>query len=108
MPFDREEALARVGGDPELLAEIAALFLKDLPRGLGELRQAVAARHADAVERHAHALKGAVSNFGAHEATAAAQELEIQARAGSIGSLTKLEHALDRLRPELESLCRAD
>lgn len=104
MPFDREEALARVGGDPQLLAEIAALFLKDLPRGLGDLRQAVAASDTAAIERHAHALKGAVSNFGAHEATAAAQELEVQARSGSVGSLAKLEHALDILRPELESL----
>ena len=108
MPLDRKEALARVGGDTQLLAEISALFLQDLPRGLGELRKAVAARDAAAIERHAHALKGSVSNFGAHEARDAAQDLETQARTNSLAtidaSLSKLEHALSLLRPELESL----
>jgi two-component system, sensor histidine kinase and response regulator len=108
MPLDRSEALARVGGDAQLLAEIAALFLKDLPRGLGELRKAVAARDAAGIERHAHSLKGSVSNFGAQEARDAAQDLETQARTGSLdnidASLSKLDHALALLRPELESL----
>ena len=108
MPLDKKEALARVGGDPQLLSEIAALFLQDLPRGLGELRKAVAARDAAAIERHAHSLKGSVSNFGALESRNAAQDLETKARTGSLTgideSLAKLEHALDLLRPELESL----
>jgi two-component system, sensor histidine kinase and response regulator len=108
MPLDKKEALARVGGDPQLLAEIAALFLQDLPRALGELRKAVAARDPAAIERHAHALKGSVSNFGAQEAREAAQSLETQARKGSLDtiddSLSKLDHALAQLRPELESL----
>ena len=108
MPLDRKEALARVGGDAQLLGEIAGLFLQDLPRGLGEIRKAVAARDALAIERHAHALKGSVSNFGAQEASDAAQELETKARAGSLAgideSLANLERALDLLRPELESL----
>jgi HPt (histidine-containing phosphotransfer) domain-containing protein len=108
MPLDKKEALARVGGDPQLLAEIAALFLSDLPRGLGALRKAVAARDAAAIERHAHSLKGSVSNFGADEACKAAQSLETQARTNSLDdidkSLSTLEHALTLLRPELESL----
>jgi two-component system sensor histidine kinase/response regulator len=108
MPLDRNEALARVGGDPQLLAEIAVLFLQDLPRGMGELRKAVAARDAAAIERHAHSLKGSVSNFGAQEARDAAQDLETQARTNSLDtideSLSKLDHALALLRPELESL----
>ena len=108
MPLDKKEALARVGGDPQLLAEIAALFLGDLPRALGELRKSVAARDAPAIERHAHTLKGSVANFGAHEAREAAQDLETQARTGSLDtiddSLSTLEHALALLRPELESL----
>src|SRR5229473_1719747 len=108
MPLDKQDALARVGGDAQLLAEIAALFLQDLPRALGELRKAVSARDAAAIERHAHALKGSVSNFGAQEAREAAQSLETQARTNSLAtidaSLSKLEHALALLRPELESL----
>jgi HPt (histidine-containing phosphotransfer) domain-containing protein len=108
MPLDKKEALARVGGDPHLLAEIAALFLSDLPRALGEIRKAVAARDAPAIERHAHALKGSVANFGAPGARNAAQDLETKARTGSLTGidafLSTLEHALDLLRPELESL----
>jgi two-component system sensor histidine kinase/response regulator len=106
--LDREVALSRVGGDAELLKEIAVLFLLEYPKILGELR--AAAEHADAkrVERTAHALKGSVSNFGAGIAVEAARTLEAMGRAQQLEEagpvIGALETALAALHGELEAM----
>jgi HPt (histidine-containing phosphotransfer) domain-containing protein len=106
--FDKEVALSRVGGDAELLKEIAVLFLEDYPRSLADLHEAVNAGDAKRVERAAHGLKGAVSNFGAISAVEAALKLETLGRAREMADvaqvLQSLEQALAALRPELEAL----
>lgn len=106
--FDKAVALSRVGGDVELLKEIAVLFLDDYPKSLIELRDAVQSRDAKRVERSAHGLKGSVSNFGARSAVDAALQLETMGRAQELVQveqvLRTLELALAALRPELESL----
>ena len=106
--IDLEVALARVGGDLELLREVAGLFLDDYPRELARLRDAVASADANLVERCSHSLKGSVSNFGAPEVSSAALALEERGRAGTLDDaatmLLRLEDALRRLRPELESI----
>ena len=62
--LDRRLALSRVGGDMELLREIAALFLEECPRSLLEIHQAVTGEDAAKLENAAHSLKGSVANFG--------------------------------------------
>jgi two-component system sensor histidine kinase/response regulator len=106
--LDREVALSRVGGDAELLKEIAVLFLDDYPRQVSELREAMIQGDARKVERVAHGIKGSVSNFGAPAAVDAAMMLEGMGRDQQLGEiahvLNTLELALAALRPELESL----
>ncbi len=106
--LDREVALSRVGGDAELLKEIAVLFLENYQAWLGELRDAAVRGDAKVVENTAHGLKGSVSNFGAQAAVEAALQLEMLGRnrdlTGVSTSLSALESALEALRPELESL----
>src|SRR5580704_12554808 len=106
--LDREVALARVGGDPELLKEIAVLFLENYQTWLGELRTAANGGNADAVERTAHGLKGSVANFGARDAVEAALKLETLGRNSDPTempeSMAALEAALETLRGDLESL----
>lgn len=111
--FDKPLALSRVGGDAELLKEIATLFLDDYPKSLHDLRQAVASGDSRQVERTAHGLKGSVSNFGARPAVDAALRLETMGRLQKLATVDKtevehvlrtLELALAALRPELESL----
>src|ERR1044071_5759624 len=74
--INREAALDRVGGDEELLAEIARLFLEDYPRMVADIRDAIAAGDALGLEHAAHSLKGSVANFSADPARDAAFELE--------------------------------
>jgi len=106
--LDLELALARVGGDKQLLREIAVLFIEECPRAFAEVRKAVAAGDAAKLENAAHALKGSVSNFGARDAVAAAFHLEQMGRANQMteaeGMLLKLESALSAVCAELATL----
>ena len=105
---DREVALSRVGGDTELLGEIAGLFLDDYPKLLDELKTGAAQGDAKTIERAAHGLKGSVSNFGARAAVDAAFALESMGRQQQLSDVNAgilaLEQALQTLRPELEAL----
>ena len=76
MGFDFNAALERVGGDQELLKEIADLFLEDAPGLLDLVREAIDKNDGSALQRAAHSLKGSVANFGAEETVAAAYQLE--------------------------------
>lgn len=99
--LNRELALSRIGGDLELLQEIALLFLSDSTRMLDEIHKAVTARNASALDRAAHTLKGCVSNFGAQNLYEAALALERMGRAGEFGNVGP---AYQRLRTELLQL----
>jgi len=106
--LDRDVAMARVGGDVELLKEIAALFLEEYPRVVSELHKALEAGDAKAVERSAHGLKGSVANFGARSVVDAAFELEQMGRTQKLAEvaqvLNSLELALAALHTELTSI----
>jgi len=109
--LDRAIALSRVGGDAELLQEMAQLFLEECPSQLESVRAAVRARDAKALERSAHSLKGSVGNFGAAAAHQAAFELEMLGRRGELErvdtALQRLESAFSELQPEMESLAQS-
>ncbi len=107
--LDREAALDRVGGDLELLQEVAALFLEEYPVLLSHIRKAIAAGDPLALEHSAHSLKGSVGNFGAKSAHEAAFQLELAGKTHDLSRaserLAKLESSLDHLRTALVSLC---
>lgn len=94
-------ALERVGGDSELLEEVARLFLDSAQAMLGQVRQAAASRDARALERAAHTLKGSVGNFGAERAFQAALRLE---RMGRVNDLLGVEEAFATLEAEIVRL----
>lgn len=106
--LDSQLALSRVGGDKQLLQEIAVLFIEDCPRALAEIQEAVTHGDAEKLENAAHALKGSVANFGARDAVDAAFRLEQMGRANEMseaeGMLRKLESALSAVCTELATL----
>jgi len=106
--LERATALARVGGDLDLLKEIGALFLDEYPRALDDIHQALATGDSQLLERAAHGLKGSVANFGAHAAVDAAFQLEQLGKAGKVDpappALAVLERTLACLHAELSSL----
>lgn len=101
MGFDLSAALERVGGDQELLKEIAELFIEDGPLLLKDVRAAVDAGDTTALQRSAHSLKGSVANFGADAAVEAALNLE---KMGANGTLDGAPEALASLESEIQKL----
>ena len=106
--FDLAQAMDRVGGDQDLLREIAALFLEDGPRMMGEVEQACRNGDATALASAAHGLKGCVATFGAKPAYEAALALETAGRNQDLSraaeDLLRLEVAIGALTPELSSI----
>lgn len=108
-PPGREEMLAGVDGDEELLRVIAGLWLEDGPDSLAAVRRAVEAGDAQALERTAHAFKGSAALFRSGPVTGLAQELEEMGRAGTMGAeaaelVERLAEATDRLAARLREI----
>jgi two-component system, sensor histidine kinase and response regulator len=74
--FNLDEVLERVGGDDELLAELANRFRDTLPKKLDELQRLAALRDLAALRLVAHGMRGACANFSAAPAVRAAHALE--------------------------------
>jgi HPt (histidine-containing phosphotransfer) domain-containing protein len=101
-------ALERLGGDEELLREVAKLFLEEYPQLMREIRMAADNRDPDALQRAAHSMKGSVSNFGADGVYQAAFALEMVGRAGDLSTarncIDRLDQTLRHIHPALVEL----
>jgi two-component system, sensor histidine kinase and response regulator len=108
MNLNRALALERVGGDEELLREIAGLFLEDYPSLITKIEEAVAKQDAHNLERAAHSLKGSVANFGSDAAYQAALDLEQIGRSKNLANmheaLSRLVSVMNQVCPELEAI----
>jgi CheY-like chemotaxis protein/HPt (histidine-containing phosphotransfer) domain-containing protein len=106
--FDRRTALARVGDDEEVLAEIISLFLQDVPSQMDDIRSAIREGDPKRLETAAHSLKGAASCLGGESTAAAVMRLEALGKkgdlSGSIERLAELERELKRFIDEISGL----
>jgi HPt (histidine-containing phosphotransfer) domain-containing protein len=82
--LDLNTTLDNLGGDPELLEEILGFFMEMAPEQLDDLQAAVEAGDVAAVDLQAHSMKGGAGNVGAVRLAAAAKELEMMAKGGSL------------------------
>jgi HPt (histidine-containing phosphotransfer) domain-containing protein len=103
--IDLAAALRRLGGDVELLRELAAIYVQDAPELVLQATSALAQRDLQQAAHAAHSLKGLSSNFSA-AAAAAAQAAEDALRdsdvAGAHRTMTALRTYIERLISELE------
>ena len=106
--FDRAAALARAGGDEEILREATHLFRMQVPIQLAEIRGGIAAGNAQTVEQVAHALRGSLGFYGATAAEETARRLEECSRRGELDNagnlLEQLERTIDRLLGALAAI----
>ncbi len=106
--FDREDGLARVEGMLDVLAEMADLFIGELPPLVEAIKIGIERGDLNAVAKAAHRVKGSSSLLGAAAVFAAAKDLNDVAKAGdrqgASGAWSKLELELARLEPELQKL----
>lgn len=110
--FDRAILFEQTDGDSELIQTLVEIFGDDTPDLLAVIEDALEADDANALERAAHTIKGALGVFGAEGARGRAELLEITAREGTIEaarqqypalktSIFALEVALKELVAEL-------
>jgi CheY-like chemotaxis protein len=103
--LDYSAALSRVGGDADLLQELAGMFLEEYPRLLDGIRQALTRQNGPEACNAAHQLKGLLAQFGAEPGRQAAYSVELAARQGDLATaseaLQTLEDAMRRVHPEL-------
>jgi two-component system, sensor histidine kinase and response regulator len=102
--FDRAAVLEGLQGNEQLFKEITGMFLEESSGYLLTIREAIDQGNAYALERAAHALKGAVSHFNAQAAREAALQMEI---VGRKGDLTGVEEAWIILTGEIDRLTSA-
>jgi len=91
----RAQALERVEGDEELLSSMAETILEQCPSLLSEIRSALEAEDAAAVEGAAHGFKSVLGLLGNNAAFAAAADLEEAGRNGELTSGVELFAALE-------------
>lgn len=107
LSFDKTWMLAQIGGDLDLLHEVAKIFLQDSNRLKRELAQAFKDGNSKALHAAAHATKSAVGNFGAHQAVDAATRLEKACKDGDQLNFEDLQASLvaevDKLVEELQA-----
>ena len=110
--FDIAKALEAVDGERELLAGMIAIFMRQTPRVMEDIDQAIAGGDAAALEIAAHKLKGSVSMFGARAARECAQRLEDIAAAGELGPAPEarahLGEHIEKLRIALQAAADGD
>ena len=106
--LDKAVALDRLGGDEELLQEVAELFLEEYPPLMTQIRSAIGNGNSQELERSAHSLKGSVANFGSDVAWQAALNLEAMGRSGDLNgsqeAFQHLEKIMDAIHPQLVAL----
>ena len=103
-PFDLNKALTHMDGDQELLHNLVQVFIEESAGQLAAIEQGIQEADAGAVEKAAHALKGAVGNFSAQRSHDLAYHLEILGRERRLDDLPQ---AFAELEQELESLTEA-
>lgn len=109
--FDEAELLERVDNDVAFLAETVDMLATDGPTLLASVRAAIQAGDGAAVGKHAHALKGMISNFCAPTTQECALELEKMGKANALAAapaaLRALEERVAALTAELQSFIKA-
>ena len=94
--FDRQSFMERLMGDLDLVREVTAAFLKDMPRQLLELKKHIGAGDVKAAAGRAHSIKGAAVNVGGLAFSAAAFRIEQASREGGIEEISALFPELER------------
>lgn len=95
-------------GQPDIVREVLTVFLADAPARLAAIDQAIGAGDAQAVQRAAHALKGAAGSIGAMALQGCCRELEERGKdreldgAAALGSAIRAECA--RVKTEITEI----
>jgi PAS domain S-box-containing protein len=102
--IDENALMERVGGDKELLMELAHLFLEDAPKLVSEIKSSLDRNDLRALENSAHALKGSMGNFASKASVDPAFRHELM---GGSGNLEQADEALADLEKHIAGVRKA-
>ena len=103
--FNQADLLERVGDSVELMHEIVAIALEDLPRQSGQLKAAVSGDDRGVIRHVAHAIKGCAANISAGQLCRAAGLMEQEAQTAPPEQLQRrLRLVESRIEKLLETL----
>jgi signal transduction histidine kinase/DNA-binding response OmpR family regulator len=74
--WDRSKALERVDGDEPLLRELVEIFLRESPKQIASLQQAIETADLEEIQKIAHTLNGELGYLGMADAAQKAKDLE--------------------------------
>ncbi|WP_051617099.1 response regulator [Desulfonatronovibrio hydrogenovorans] len=100
-PVNLEAALARIGNDVQLMAELGRNFLQTCPGYVQELEKAFENADHEKLALNAHTLKGMLGVFAAETALGTARKLELMGRNTDMDGAQAL---LVRLREEIKAV----
>jgi len=106
MPIINHNELQRMtGGDQELLADLAVIFVRQLPELQARIRIGTETGNAAEIESCAHQLKSRVSYFGANELRQRIEKMEVAAGTNDTNSVAKMQRELkDDIQQLVEEL----
>ncbi|MEM5948076.1 ATP-binding protein [Spirochaetia bacterium 38H-sp] len=99
--FDKKEALLRMAGNRNMLAEFMSAFVNKIPDKITMLDALKGSSEMSEIARAGHSLKGVCGNIGAKRCEAIAKELE---KAGKDKDIEEAERLLDSLIEALTEL----
>jgi CheY-like chemotaxis protein/HPt (histidine-containing phosphotransfer) domain-containing protein len=102
--FDPKHALARLGGDRQLLRQLIRIFRTDARPLMAAIKRTAADGEADGLRRSAHALKGSLGTIGAPRIAETARRLELLAQEGDLAHASQLVDTLAGQLRELDGL----
>lgn len=95
-------------GQPDVVREVLSVFLDDGPTRLRAIDDTIKSRDAQAIQRAAHALKGAAGSIGATALQARCRELEDAARTAALDGAADLSRRIheefERARQEIQGI----
>ena len=104
-----EELMERIDNDRNFLSELLALFRADYPDQISAAREALVNNDSASLQKVGHALKGALGNLAATNASRIASELESMGKTGDMKlagvRVTELEEELALVLDALDDLC---
>ncbi len=99
--IDTDDLSARLQDDAELVREVLAVFVADMPERLEEMRQALAAGDSGRIRDQGHGVKGAARNVSALAMQETAWRIELAGRTGEVEEARRLLPVLEAQYREL-------
>jgi PAS domain S-box-containing protein len=110
--WDIDVALSRVGGDQQLLSDLAKIFCEQSPKLLSAIETAIDQRNLPGLKRGAHSLRSAIATFAADHASEVAAQLEDSSRSEGFeeyrATFTQLKSLVGELQRDLEELATSE